>query len=161
MVAIPSTPDVTTRRSTRGAEMPTIQDKENMPPPRVGPPSTPAASKIPLQSTPARLNGMPLASTPMGKALQHTPARAMNSHGGHASTPLAKAAPNQQLPETPAGNTGTMPKTLEEWHDVLIDLPTVTVSDKARLFRLYERALGSGEGCEELDVSAHKENQKV
>lgn len=97
----------------------------------------------------------------MGKALQHTPARTMNNHGGHVSTPLAKAAPNQQLPETPAGNTGTMPKTLEEWHDVLIDLPTITVSDKARLFRLYERALGSGEGCEELDVSAHKENQKV
>lgn len=151
---VPSTPDPMRARG------PVAEDKENRPPPSISArqatamPSTPAGSAPGIKggvfqgeaSTPARLSCMTPASKLAGGVGKH---HSMN-------TPLAKAPAMSVC--TPSGHTGTMPKTLDEWHDVLIALPTATSQDRARLFRLYERALGSGEGTEELDVASHKDN---
>ena len=60
---------------------------------------------------------------------------------------------------TPAGKTGDVPKTLEQWTSILHTLPTSTAAERARLERLFERVLGSGSGNEELDVASHKDQQ--
>lgn len=152
---IPSTPDPMRAKGR------VVEDKENMPPPHTSVrqtammPSTPAGGAPAQQqqqyqgeaSTPARSSCMTPASKLAGGTAKHM----------FASTPLAKAPAMSAC--TPSGQTGTMPKTLDEWHEVLIGLPTATNQDRARLFRLYERALGSGQGTEELDVASHKDNE--
>ena len=144
----PMTPMAAPRatRSTRSQAAET--DKENMPPP-------------------ATENAVPI--TPVGKgAVSYTPV-GKGTSSFSVTTPgatpvLSLSTPNHDARRgaeaTPGGQTGAAPKTLDEWSELLTSLPTATATDCARLERLYERALGSGGGNEELDVGENKDKEK-
>jgi hypothetical protein len=88
-----------------------------------------------------------------------TPASKMAQSGRGMVTPssMAKTA----AISTPCHDNGRMPQNVEEWSKMILEMPTTTPSEITRIKKVYERALGSGEGCEELDVSSHKDNELV
>ena len=152
-MAPPLTPMAAPRASrTRG--QPVEVDKENMPPP---------SQQLPALSTPIGKGGLastPVA-TPVGKGTSTFSSTPQGSERGDGiSTPNPEVRSNGAKKETPvSGQTGAAPKSLEEWSELLISLPTATATDCARLERLYERALGSGGGNEELEVGENKDKE--
>lgn len=144
----PMTP-IAAPRASRTRGQPVEVDKENMPP---------ASKQLPASSTPIGKGAVP--STPAGKgtpALSSTPQGAERGDG--ISTPNPQSRRQRAAAATPGGTTGAAPKSLEEWSELLISLPTATATDCARLERLYERALGSGGGNEELEVGENKDKE--
>jgi hypothetical protein len=147
------------RRSERNSPV-CLDEKENIQP------------KIVTSTT---SNTATILSMPKGM-IPSTPTAGCKSNGQgplaqlSVNTPLSLARANPATPlnqlvklegDTPAGQvTGIAPKRLEEWDKILRTLPTATAQDRARLDRLYERALGSGKGNEELDVSSHKDKKE-
>jgi hypothetical protein len=105
-------------------------------------------------------NIAPLPQSSAGLAVMMTPASKMAQSGRGMVTPsnMAKTA---SITTPCHDSNGRMPQNVEEWSKMILEMPTTTPSEITRIKKVYERALGSGEGCEELDVSAHKDNEMV
>ena len=128
-----------------------IEEKENFHPQKA---SLSAKSFVP--STPTA--GAKSANPPMSQLSTNTPILQSRNNPTTPANQMVKV--DSGTPVCSGQLTGIAPKRLDEWDKVLRGLPSATAQDRARLDRLYERALGSGKGNEELDVASHKDKKE-